>query len=132
MNTKACHIFSQLLSDKSHEVFYVFRFSTETFTKFRVLCCHTDRAGIQVADTHHDASHGYKRSCRKTKFLCTEKCCNGNVTAAHQFTVCLDADTVTESVHDQGLVCLGKTKFPRKSCIVDGTSRCCTGTSIVS
>ncbi len=36
-NTQFCHIFAQFLCDKAHEVFYIFRFSFETFSQFRVL-----------------------------------------------------------------------------------------------
>ena len=132
MYAKTCHVFSQFLSNKLHEVFNVFRFSAEAFAKLRILCCHTYRTGIQVADTHHDTAHGYKRCCRKAKFLRTKKCCDRNVTAAHQLTICLNTDTVTQSVHDQGLMCLCKTKLPRKSRIVDGTSRSCTGTTVIA
>ena len=131
-NTQACHVLSQLLCDKSHEVLHILRFSAESLTKFRILGSHTNRAGIQIADSHHHAAHGYKGSSCKTEFLCTEKCCDSNVTAAHQLTVCLDTYTVTKSVHDQCLMCLCKSQLPRKSCIVDGASRCRSGTSVVS
>ena len=131
-NTKACHVLSQLLCNKAHEVLHILRFSAESLTQLRVLCSHTYRAGIQIADSHHHAAHRYKWRCCKTEFLCTEKCCNGNVTAAHQLTVCLDTYTVTKSVHDQRLVCFCKSKLPWKSCIMDRASWRCSCTSVIS
>ena len=99
-DTELTHIFTQLLCNKSHKVNDIFRFSGKTLTKLRILGCDTNRAGIQVADTHHDASHGYKRSGCKTEFFRTKDGCNGNITAAHQFSVCLDPDLVTKAVHN--------------------------------
>ena len=131
-NTKACHVLSQLLCDKAHEVLHILRFSAESLTKLRILGSHTNRTGIQVADSHHHAAHSYKRCCCKTEFLCTEKCCNGNVPTAHQLTVCLDTYTVTKSVHDQCLMCFCKSKLPWKSCIMDGASWRCSCTSVIS
>ena len=131
-NTKFCHIFTQFLSNKTHEVYNIFRFSTETFSKFRILCCNTYRTGIQVADSHHNTSHGYKRSSSKTEFFCTEKGSDGNITAAHKLTVRFDYNAVTKSVHKQCLVCFCKTEFPWKTCIVNGTLRSSTGTTVIT
>ena len=132
MNAKTCHIFSQFLSNKSHKVFYIFRFSAEAFTKLRILCCNPYRTCVQITYTHHYAAHSYKRSCRKAEFFCTEKCCNCNITATHQFTVCLNTNTVTQSVHKKCLMCLCKAEFPRKSCIVDRASWCGTCSSVIT
>ena len=78
-------------------------------------------AGILMADTHHDATHGNQRSRCKTELLRTEDGCDGNITAAHQLTVGLDSDLVTKSVLHQCLVCFRKTEFPGKSGVVNGT-----------
>ena len=131
-NTKLCHIFTKLLCNKAHEVFYVFRFALEAFSKLRVLGGNTNRAGIQIAHSHHHAAHSYKGSSCKAKFLCTKKCGNSNVTAAHQLAVCLNADTVSKAIHKKGLMCFRKSKLPGKSCIMDGASRSSSCTSVIA
>ena len=132
MYPQFCHVFTQILSDKFHKVLHIFRFAFESLAQFRILCCHTHRTGIQITYTHHHASHGYQWCGGKTKFLCTQNGCDGNITTAHQLTVCLDTDFISQTIHDQCLVCFGKSQLPWKSCIVDRTSRCCTGTSVIT
>ena len=132
MDTKLCHIFTHFFCNKAHEVFDIFRFAAETLTKLRILGCDTNRTSIQIADTHHHTAHRYKRCCCKAIFLSTQKCCDHNVTTAHQLTVRLDDDLISQSVHDQCLVCLGKTKLPRKTCIVDGVTRCSSCTAVIT
>ena len=88
----------QILRNKFHKVYYIFRFSFKTFTQFRILGRHTYRAGIQIAYTHHDASHSHQRSCRKTELLCAQHGCNGHISAAHKLTVSLDTDFISQTV----------------------------------
>ena len=131
-DTKFCHVLTKFLSDKSHKVDDILRFSFETLSKLRILCCNTYRAGIEITYTHHDASHCYKWSCGKTKFLCTKNCCNGNITSCHQLTVCLDTHFISQSILNQCLVGLSQTKLPRKSRIVDRALWCRSCTSVVT
>ena len=131
-NAKTCHVFSHFLSNKSHKVLYVFRFTTETFTKLWILCCHTDRTCIQITYTHHHTAHSYKRSGGKSKFLCSEKSCDHYITSTHKLSICLDSYTVSQSVHDQCLMSFCQSKLPWKSCIVDGTSRSCSCSSVIT
>ena len=126
------HIFTQLLRNKSHKVDDIFRFAGKPLTKLRILGCNTNRTGIQVADTHHDTSHGYKRSSCKTELLCAQDGCNCNITATHQFTIRLNTDFVTQSIHNQGLVGFCKTKLPRKTGIVNGGLRSSTRTTVIT
>src|SRR5699024_7143060 len=124
--------FPQFFRDKTHEVHYIFRFSCEAFPKFRVLCRHTYRTGIQIADTHHDTSHGHKRSCSESKPFRSEQSRDGNVSSAHELSVRLNADTLTQAVLDQGLVCLCKSQLPRKPRILDRTSRRRSRSSVIT
>ena len=86
-------------------------------------CGNTDRTRIQVADSHHDASHRYKRRSRKAKFFCTQQCRNRYITTTHQLTVRLNPYFVSQAIHNQRLMCLCQSKFPGKSRIVDRTHR---------
>ena len=131
--SKFCHVFTQFLCDEPHEVFHVFRFAAETFSQLRILCCHADRTGIQVADTHHHTSHCNQRCGCETEFFCSKQCGDRYVTSAHQFSVCLNADFVSKSVHDQRLMGFCKSELPRKSGIMDRRiTRCCTCTTVMS
>ena len=113
-----------------HKVYHIFRFSLEAFSQLRVLGRDANRTGIQVADTHHDAAHGYQRSGCETELLGTQNAGNSHITSGHQLTVSLQNDFVSQAVHDQGLMCLSHAKLPRKSRIVDGVSRSSTGTAV--
>ena len=131
-DAKLCHIFTKLLCNKLHKVHHIFRFSAEVLSQLRVLGCHAYRAGIQVADSHHYTAHGNQGRCCKAKFLCSQNCGNGNVTAAHQLSVCLYSYLISKAVHDQRLMGLCKSKLPGKSCIVNGISGRRSGASVIS
>ena len=110
----------------------IFRFSAETFSKLRILSCNTNRTSIQVADAHHNTSHCYKRSCCKSKLFCSKDCCNRNITTTHELTICLNTDTLTQTILNQCLMSFCKSKLPRKSCILNRASRCCSCSSVIS
>ena len=131
-HAKFCHIFPKFLCNEFHEIHDIFRLTAEILTKFRILCRNTNRTGIQITYTHHDATHRYQRCCRKSEFFRTQNRGNRHITTGHQFSVCFNTNFITKTVHNQCLVCLCKTKFPRKTGIMNGTSRCCTGTSVIT
>ena len=131
-HTELCHIFPHFLCNKVHEIDNVFRFSAEILAQLWILCGYANRAGIQIADTHHDTAHRDQRRCRKAVFLRTQHGSDHNITATHQLTVCLDPYLVTQVVADQGLVGLGQTDLPRQTGIVDRASRCRTCTTVIT
>ena len=99
LNSKQSHVLTKFLCDKLHKVLNIFRLSFKSLSEFRILCCNTYRAGIEITYTHHYAAHCYKRCCCKSILFCSKKCCHKHITACHKFTVCLNTDTGTESVH---------------------------------
>ena len=115
------HVFPKFLCDKPHEVLNIFRLSGEALTKLRVLGCHTYRTGVHIADSHHHTAQGYQGSGGKTKLLCSKDGSDGNIASAHQLTVSLDNDPVSQTVAQQRLMSFCQSKLPGKSCIVDGT-----------
>ena len=121
-HTETGHVFPQILGNEFHKVHDVFRLAAESFAELRILGRHAYRTGIQVADTHHHAAHGYQRSCGKTELLCAQHGRNRHILAGHQFSVCLDADAPSEAVLDQSLVRLRQSQLPGKACMVDGAS----------
>ena len=131
-HTKLCHILTHLLCNKAHEINDIFRLSAEVLTKLWVLGGYADRAGIKVAHTHHNTAHCNKRCGCKTILLCAEKCCDNHVMTIHQLSIGLKDDTVTKTIHDQGLMGFCYAKFPWKSGIVDGVSRCGTCSAVIA
>ena len=53
------HDFTEFLSDEAHEVYHVFGLAREVFAQFGVLGCDAHRAGVFLADAHHQAAHGH-------------------------------------------------------------------------
>ncbi len=103
-DAQAGHNLTQILRNKFHKVYDIFRFAVKTFPQLRILRRDARRAGVQVADAHHHAAHRHKRRCRKTKFLRAEQRRDRNVPAGHQLTVRLDAHLMTQAVLNQSLV----------------------------
>jgi len=54
--TQPGHDLAQIHGDKTHEVFDMLRLAREAAAQVRVLCGHADRAGVEVADAHHDTA----------------------------------------------------------------------------
>ena len=70
-HAQCCHVFPQLLCDKFHKVFHIFRLTAEVFPQLRVLGSHAYRTGIQITYSHHDTTHGYQWSGSETELLGT-------------------------------------------------------------
>ena len=108
------------------------RASAEAVSELPVLSGDTDRACVLGADTHHHTAEGYQRSCSKTEFLRSQKRRNSNVSAAHEFSVCLKNHSVTQAVLSQAPVRFREAKFPRKTRIMYGASGCSAGPSVIA
>ena len=119
-HTQLRHILPQLLGDEPHKVLHIFGLSRKASAKFRVLGCHAHRAGVQIADAHHQTSQGHKRRSGKAKLLRSENRSDGHIPSAHQLPVRLDADFVSKTVLDQRLVGLRQSKLPGQSRVMDG------------
>ena len=130
--TEVSHYFPKLLCGKAHEVFHIFRLPAETAAQIGILCGNTHRAGIKIAYTHHHTPHGNQRRRGKPEFFCTENSCNCNIPAGEKLPVCLQNHSLPQAVFNKCAVGLGKSKLPWQPCIVDGASRCRTGSSVIT
>ena len=63
------HVLADLFGHEEHEVHDVFRLAAETLAQLRVLRGHADRAGVEVADAHHDAPAHHQRCGGETRTL---------------------------------------------------------------
>ena len=107
------HDLANFLGDETHEVDDIFRSPGELLPELRVLRGHADRAGVEMADTHHHATHRYQWSRREAKFLCSEKRANDDVPAGLQLSVHFDDNSAPKVIEKQRLLCLGQAKLPR-------------------
>ena len=129
---KLCHDLPQLLGNEEHEVHDILRFALEALAQALVLGGNAHRAGVQIADTHHHAAHGHKRSGGKAELLSAKQGGDGHIPAAHELAVCLDDYTASQVVLDQRLVCLRKAQLPGKSRVMDGALGRSSCTSVVA
>ena len=59
----------------------------EFFPQFRVLSRYPDRAGVEMAFTHHYATEGNKRCSRKAEFLRAKQGRDGNIAPRFQLAI---------------------------------------------
>ena len=95
--------------------------------------CNTCRTGIQITYTHHDTAHGYQRAICKNKLFRAKTCAQWpRLYHSSAFRLSQFLLFITQSVHNQCLMRLCQTKFPRKTCVVDGTAWRSTCTTVIS
>ena len=71
-----------------------------------------DRAGVQMADAHHDAAERDEGRGGEAEFLGAEQGGDGDVAAGLQLAVGLDGDAAAQIVEHEGLVGLGQAELP--------------------
>src|SRR3546814_3501405 len=77
--------------------------------------CYADRAGVEVADPHHDAARHDQRGGGEAELLGSEQRRDDDVTAGLHLSVGLDDDAVAQAVEQQRLLRLGQAELPRRS-----------------
>ncbi len=117
------HDLADFLGDEAHEVHGVFRTTGEVLAELRVLGGDADRAGVEVAHAHHDATEGHQRARGEAELFGAEEGGDDDVAAGLQLAVGLDDDAGAEVVEDEGLVGLGEAEFPRQAGMLDGGLR---------
>ena len=110
---KLRHDLADLFGDKPHEVDRVGRVAGEVLAKLRVLRGDPDRAGVQMADPHHDAAERNQRRGGEAELFRAEQGGDDHVPARLELPVGLDGDARAQVVQDQGLMRFGQPQFPR-------------------
>mmetsp|Transcript_15954 Transcript_15954/g.39104 ORF Transcript_15954/g.39104 Transcript_15954/m.39104 type:complete len:753 (+) Transcript_15954:902-3160(+) len=129
---KFSHNLTNFLSNKEEIVYNVLWLTSELLSEFFILSSNTHGAGIQMALSHHDATHGDQRGSCKTILFSSKKTGNSDIASSLELTISLQLDAVTESIENKSLLSLSKTKFPRKSTSLDSSPGSCSCTTIVS
>ena len=99
------------------------RVSGEILAQFRVLGRYPHGAGIQVTDSHHDATQGHQWPGSESEFLRTEQGGYDHIPTGLELPICFNNDPVTQVVEHQGLVGFGQAKFPGQAGVFDAADR---------
>ena len=126
------HEFANFLRDELHEVHRVRWVAGEILAQFRVLRRDADRAGVQMANAHHDATERDERRGGKTKFLRAEQRGDDHVAAGFQLAVGFHHDAAAQIIQHQSLVRFGQAEFPRNARVLDRSLRRSAGSAVVS
>ena len=117
------HQLAHFLGDHAHEVDDVLRLAGEALAQLRVLGGDAHRAGVEVADAHHDAAHGHQRRGGEAEFLRPEQGGDDHVAPGLQLAVGLDDDARAQVIEHQRLVRLGQAQLPRDARVLDAGLR---------
>ena len=118
--------------DEAHEVDDVLGLAGELLAQLRVLRGDADRAGVQVADAHHDAAERDQRRGGEAELLGAEQRGDDHVAAGLELAVGLDGDAAAQIVEHERLVRLGQAEFPREAGVLDRGQRRGAGAAVVA
>jgi hypothetical protein len=121
-----------LLCDVLEEGDDELRLAGELGTQLGVLGGDTHRAGVEVADPHHDAAGHDQRCGGEPELLGTQEGGDHDVAAGLELPVGLDHDPVAQPVEQQGLLCLGQPELPRSARVLERRERGGTRTAVVT
>ena len=121
--TELGHQLANFFGNHAHEIDDVLRFAHESLAQLRVLRRNTNRAGIQMANAHHDTAHCHEWCGGKTKFLSAEQRSDDYIATGFQLAIGFDDDPRAEIVQDERLMCLCQAQLPRDARVFDAGLR---------
>jgi hypothetical protein len=128
---KRGHDLAHLLGEHEAEVDHVLRLARELLAQDRVLGGDADRAGVEVALAHHNASHHDKGRRRHAVLFGTEQRRDRQIATGLQRTVRLHDDLAAQIVQHERLVGLRQTELPRETAVLDrGPARSASATVV--
>ena len=126
------HVTAHVLGEEGHEVDHVLRLAGELLAQPLVLGGDADRAGVEVADPHHDAAGGDQGGGGETHVLGAEQAGHDDVSARLHLAVDLDGDAGAQPVADQRLLRLGQAQLPGDAGRLDRAERRRPGAALVA
>ena len=126
------HELADLLGDELEERLDELRLAAEAGAELGVLRGDTDRAGVQVADAHHDAARHDERGRCEPVLLGAEQRCDDDVASGLHLTVGLHDDPIPQPVQQQGLLGLCEAQFPGSAGMLERGERTGAGTAVVT
>ena len=104
----------------------------ELLAELGVLGGDADRAGVEVADPHHDAAHDDQRRGGEAVLLGAQQGGDHDVAAGLHLAVGLDDDPVAELVQDERLLGLGQAQLPGDAGVLERGQRAGAGAAVVA
>ncbi len=123
---------ADLLGDELEEVDDVLGLAGEPLAQHGVLGGDADRAGVEVADAHHDAAGDDERRGGEAELLGAEQRGDDDVAAGLELAVGLHDDAVAQAVEQQGLLGLGEAELPGAARVLERGERRGAGAAVVA
>ncbi len=99
------HDAAQIFGHETHEIDQMFGLAGELLAQLRILGGDTHRAGVQVADPHHDAPQAHQGYRTETEFFGPQEGRHGHVPGGLQLAVGLHHHAVPQAVLLKHLAC---------------------------
>ncbi len=125
-------VLPDLLGDVGEEGLDELRLAVELLAQLGVLGRDAHRAGVEVADPHHDAPADHQRGRREAVLLGTEQRGDDHVPSGLELAVGLHDDPVAQPVEQQRLLGLGEPELPRRTGMLEAGERRRTRTPVVA
>src|SRR5471030_1986573 len=117
------HQLARLFGHEEEVIDHVFRLAGELGAQHRILRGDADRAGVQMAFAHHDATFDDQRRRREADLVGAQHGGDDDVATGAHLAVGLHADTATQAVQHQRLLRFGEAEFPRRAGMLDRRQR---------
>ena len=108
---------------KCDEVHNLVRIASELRAQALVLRTDTDRAGVRLTLTHHNAAHRDQCGGADPELFRAHHGSHDDVTPSPQTSICAECHAPTQVVHRQNLMRFRQTHFPRQTSIFDRRRR---------
>ena len=124
-------VLAHLLRDELEEVDDELGLAGEALAELGVLGRDADRAGVEVADAHHDAALHDERRRGEAELLGAEQRADDDVAAGLQLAVDLHDHAVAHAVEHERLLGLGEAELPRGARVLQRVQRARAGAAVV-
>ena len=125
-------VLAHLLGDVGEERLDELRLAGELLAQLGVLGRDADRAGVEVADAHHDAAADDQRRGGEAVLLGAEQRGDDDVATGLELAVGLHDDPVAQAVEQQRLLRLGQAELPRRAGVLERRQRRRAGAAVVA
>ena len=125
-------VLADLLGDVLEEGLDELGLAGEPRAQLGVLGGDADRAGVEVADAHHDAAADDERGRGEAELLGAEQRGDDDVATGLELAVALDDDPVAQPVEHQGLLGLGEADLPGSAGVLERGERRGAGAAVVA
>ena len=131
-NAEACHDLADFFSNKEEIIHNARGLTLKALSEFRILCSDTDRAGVEMALTHHQTALHHQRCRCKAEFIGPEKRSDHHVAPGLYLTVDLHNHAVAQMIEHERLLRLRQTEFPGAARVLNRRNGACPRAAVVA